>query len=496
MLDNSICRNGVNMYKKAYSTKINSIIILIMYIILYANSCDFISFDYFSVECSISDKKNYFYQQEITLSFSKPIEINSLEAILSLKMENQSIPFSIRPKGNNSFVIKPLSLWQKGAMYRFSVIGQVKQKNGSSYAVSLVRDFIYGKKEHIFMLNYVSVPNNDFESLKMPIVFSFNKAINKASFIQGFSISPNNQFDIVFSDNLEQVSVFPKEQWAINKIFTWNLENISSLDGYLLNKDNNGKFYTYTDTDLPILTNICPVIETQTGYIRLTDTSLDSLEGTQGIGFSFSKPILFDSLVSSINFQPNIPGTLKWDPNDPTKFFWIPSEQWQVGVLYHLEITTSVKDLNYLPLFQSESLSFTPSTKYLVLEKIKFGLETEITDFSKDFYQCSLDYTNDDSLLGIELFFSSAIPQENRTEALESISLNSFFPLTASNPKLNYVRWSQDGRGLYLRWSDFSSSSGEREVFYRLVISNKNQGIINSKGESLQEEICLLIKML
>ena len=210
----------------------------------------------------------------------------------------------------------------------------------------------------------------------------------------------------------------------------------------------------------------------------------------------FSKPILYDSFVSSLSFYPDVKGSLRWNPNDPKEFLWVPSEQWGVDVMYQMEISTSVKDFNSLPLLQKVTKNFTPSTNYLVLEKIKLGLDQEIQNFSQDFYLCNLDYTAENNVLGIELFFSSAIPKEKREATVGAISLNSFFPVTSSNPTLSYVHWSQDGMGLYLRWIGCSASSDEREVFYRLVISNDKERITNSKGETLKEEICLLIKTL
>lgn len=484
------------MYKKSYTNKFSSIIFLILYIIVYINSCNFISFDYFSASCSVPDKVNYYFQDEITVSFSKPIEINSLNSIVSLKMGNQFVPLEVFPNGNNSFKIKPKANWQKGASYSFSIIGQLKQKSGASYNVSLIRDFIYGKKDAVLKLDMVACPKENFDGLKMPLVFNFNKAVNKASFIQGFTLSPNNQFNIVFSSDLKQVSIFPKDQWDINENYSWSLENITSFDGYLLNQEENGSYFTFKDSQLPLLTHICPVIEGQNGYVWLKESSLDSLSGCMPIGFIFSKPILYDSFVSSLSFYPDIKGSLRWNPNDPKEFLWVPSEQWGVDVMYQMEISTSVKDFNSLPLFQKVTKNFTPSTNYLVLEKIKLGLDQEIQNFSQDFYLCNLDYTAENNVLGIELFFSSAIPKEKREATVGAISLNSFFPVTSSNPTLSYVHWSQDGMGLYLRWIGCSASSDEREVFYRLVISNDKERITNSKGETLKEEICLLIKTL
>ncbi|MBO5137405.1 MAG: hypothetical protein J6B81_02785 [Spirochaetaceae bacterium] len=472
----------------------NARFILMMYIILNNIGCSFISFDDLRVTCSIESQQNFFLGERIEVFFSKSMEFESVNSNIILKRENRVVEAEITGEGT-TFFVKPHVPWEYGVGYQIIVNGTLLSREGGSYNVLLQRSFIYGKEGSELYLVQSYIPDSTLVSLSKPLIFTFNKAVDTASFIENFNITPYCQTNIFFNDSGTSVSVYPSSSWNINNRYTWSISDIIAADGYAINRNYSGTFCTFTDVDLPLLTTVCPVSMGEEGDFFWRETSsLDgSLKDREAIGFIFSKPMDIETLKLGISFSPTAKGQLVQDKNNPFRVIWIPLEPWKIQTEYEVKIDSTVADTTGLKLFDSNSCFFTTFNNYMSIAKVDLG-STTIVQFPSYGEQYVLNQSGEEKKCHLRIWFSSAIPKEKRISAIKAISLESFFPVTVAEPILEQVQWIQDGFAVELTWSGLSESSMDVECFYRLYVSSGQEYICNEAEEYLEEDVCIIFK--
>jgi hypothetical protein len=189
------------------------------------SACEIVTWEYLDVVCNVAPDQDYLSEDYLQLNFSITPNEQSAEKLIQLTSGSGIISCEIRWEGNNMY-IRPLTLWQKGASYTFTLTGDLRMEDGRYYNTGVDRSFHYGEKDGRFYLL-----SGTFEDDVLNFIFVKPSAIT--SFNENLSISPYIETEAIFSSDGKTVSVKPKSGWDINTIYTWTIKNMLSRDEYI-----------------------------------------------------------------------------------------------------------------------------------------------------------------------------------------------------------------------------------------------------------------------
>ena len=474
-----------------------SIIYIMMYTFVVSFSCSFMDFSLLEVSCSLPENGGYFNEAELEVIFSLEVESLSLQEILVLQRDGSTVATELSKNGSSVF-IKPAGPWQKGATYSLGIQGDVALVAGGSHQVNFYRSFIYGPMSPAFSLETWSQPAENEPFLE----FQFNFPVDSPSFSKNFSLTPSISYSYQLEDEGRWVKIIPEEDWKYNQRYSWSIQGLESQDGFVLDKRYEGDFLGQIDTELPVLERICGVHLVEGNEYFPKEGNEISLCDNEPLLFQFSKEMDFDSLNSGIRFEPSCTGQLRKGKNN-REFLWVPEENWSLEEKYRVVVSSEVQDLSGISLAQQQEAYFTVDNEFLQVLSISLGDGgTEIRDFqSQGALQTALQdavpvsVQSQDSCIVTKITFSKGFDPEGLVQALDSISMEVFFPLTASYPVLEKVRVSGES-SLELWWSGFSPSSDEVDNYYQLNIAGGASGPKSIAGNYLKEDVCVIIQVL
>lgn len=479
-----------------------NLLLLVSYLI---SSCGFLNFDLLEIECSVSETDLYYFEDEIILKFSFPIEEASFEKNVRLSKDggNAEINFEWNEQ---AVKIWPKENWSLGSLYTLELEGNIDTKNKGTFKENLSRTFYYGEKDKFLNLESVSVQKDDEVSDFEKITFVFNKDVNQYSFLKNFSITPSIPCQFVFENS--NVILLPLEKWKMNTTYEWVLSEVYASDGYCLQKECHGEFRGKTDKVLPEIIKVRKVREIKNLLVTEFDWSAEefsSVDVDDYVGLEFSKAMDIESLEDALDFTPSVRGQLVVLPDSENKkFIFKSTENFDISQKYTLKITSVAKDLSGNPILGEPIYPFFCSTDFLKITEIKtlknesegeviFDSEVGISDSNISSIEVN-DENGESEKIEFYISFSTAIEREFQKSAVSGISLSAYFPLTETDPVLESARWSQDMKNLSLTYSNFSKSLDENVYYYQFKISGGKRGIKNSVGQYLKEDLCVTFR--
>lgn len=469
-------------------------IIIIMYILIYCSSCRFLDFSSLDVECPLVGDDGYFCGQELVLEFSHEPDLVSLKELVVLKRDGVRIDSHVRLEGGQVLVM-PAEPWQRGVEYSLSVSGQLELVAGGSHSVDFYLRFWYGQPGESFSLLDWNAPLLDGGGAAL--VLQFNGEVEVATFVKSFSLEPGLAYKVHLEDQGRRVVVVPQEGWQVNTRFSWKLSRCQSSQQVLLDKSYQGNFVWATDNQPPVLEGIYPL---GLDGASLVDSGI--VFDRQPLVLVFSKEMDFDSVESGLYLEPGISGEL-YPGEDGRHFMWVPAENWALEEQYRVVLDGDVEDLSGLPLGRQEQRFFSSLNEYLRVQAIVLGdgeKESERVDFATTdngeafFRETIYKSYNDELNIITTITFSQPLSQDLLYQALDSVTMEPFFPVTAAYPVLDMARCLGD-HSLVLHWSGFSPSTTDVENFYQLKISGGPSGPVTDSGCYLKEDVCLVIQL-
>lgn len=473
-----------------WNMKVNRIIIII-YILVYYSSCHFLDFTPVEVGCPQLEGDGHFDGAELELEFSHEPDLVSLKELVVLKRDGVRVDSLVRLEGGRALVM-PAEPWQRGVEYSLGVEGQLELVAGGSHRVSFYRRFWYGRPGEGFSLLVWSGPAG--AGGDSALVLEFGSGVDMPSFAKSFSLEPQVDYTVHVENQGRRVVVMPREGWPVNTRFLWKLSRCQSSQQVLLDKSYQGDFVWAVDNQPPVLEGIHPL-----GLDGKTLTDSDLVFDRQPLVLVFSKEMDFNSVRTGVQLEPGISGEL-YPGADGCHFMWVPAENWALEERYRVVLDGDVKDLSGLPLGQQEQRFFSSFNEYLQVQTIALGdgeAEAGRVDFADEgsfFREITYKSYNDELKIITTITFSQPLSQDLLYQALDSVTMEPFFPVTAAYPVLEMAR-RQGDHALVLHWSGFSPSTTDVDNFYQLKISGGPSGPVTDSGCYLEEDVCLVIQL-
>ena len=466
-------------------------------------SCTIVDFTTDYVRCLPSSNDNVFFDEYAVFTFSSEIDKYRAQECISIKYGSVSDNVNF-VWDKNTLYAKPQDGWVGGRIYQIMIDGTMQKYNGDSFSVYNKSTVLYGDPACSFSL--VSAPSaivdaSEHESL----VFEFNKAIRKADFEKTFSILPSKNYRIVPTNNNTIFTVYPKDIWDINTVYTWKIKSIRSEDGWEIQKEYQNTFATVKDIEKPILESICPVSDIDSNAVWYTEiTDIDGLiKSKEPIGFIFSKSMNYASIKSGISFSPSISGYFLKDRDSDKKFIYVPEDFYTIGQEYLITISETVQDMHGISLHEKVKKTFHPYEDYLKIGRLSFDGNTVYDNPSYNPMLAIPTTVNQTvtantegtyNLNNVQIDFSDTVGYENTAAINNMITLSLLFPLSSKAPIKYSVMWNAGYTGIIISWTNITQSTTDIDTYYTLKITGGKNGIQTSNGQYLKDDVCLIIK--
>lgn len=454
---------------------------------IFFTSCHFISFENLYVECNISENIEFFNEDYICVDFSIKPDKKSFEDSIQLLQGSSSVICDFSWE-ENLCKINPRENWTYGLLYSFIVNKALKMDDGRTYNVNIYRSFFYGKSDKYLKLQNCSIANNSVINNSENLVFTFNNSVDILSFKDKLNISPSISYKLNFTDNDKIVTIIPTENWKINTYYTWELDAVKSKEQYPLNKKYSGAFYAPADIVQPKLVSVHPVLVDSNSKTWKREKNISDLYVHESLGFIFSEPVNFDTVKNAISFTPSLSGTFIQFDEEGKEFIYCIQKNWNAETEYQLKISTSLQDKNKISLYEEYHEFFTPKIDLTEISSISLNANT-ITDYSEKENICNLPQVQLGAEITLTINFSKNIDDIYKDTAYKMISINSFFPSSASSPTILHALWLSDSQ-LEIAYKGFTKSSLNKN-YYVLKIAGGNKNILSAEGSFIKEDICV-----
>ena len=474
-------------------------LLFVFLLCLFFSSCDFLTFDDYSVKIIPEEGTEYFCGETVDIVFSHQVDSYYAEKSVILKSKESPIDLNYTWSGT-TLSVKPKDGWIKGTTYFAFIDGQIHLKTGSTFIAYQRTVFTYGEKNDSF---YAIIPENlESVGLDYSFLINFNKPVSKQLFKKNFSLDCEEEYLIKESEDLQTYTICPKKNWAVNKNYSWILK-VFKNDEYILEKEMSGYFGTIRDTVRPEVVNICPVqidedfiytSDSENSNIFWYDSScfLDFMKRDMAFGVEFSKPMDSSSVSNGISLIPTINLLTKQVDSNGTKYIFIPNEPYKIYTEYTIIINEGIKDKHGLSLEKAEKVTFISSDEYLKITEIKINNTiVALTSFDLVEIDDDNDNENDSVRLYFSISFSKRINKDELKNVFEKNSVKLLFPSTSLNPIMTNIYWNDECNTVFFTYENFEKKTEISTPIYQLKINGGLNGIIAADECYLEDDVCV-----
>ncbi len=463
-------------------------LILVPFLLLF-ESCEVLSFEELETNISIPANTAFYGQESVTLYFSCEMDRKKCEDLIQLKKSGSVIPVKFIWNGRNC-IFSPEEGFIKGAEYSLNASGQALTADGRYYTMNITRSFIFGTESDIFFITGYEMPGSGDAGNAGALKIHFSKPADSPTFELNFSISPAVKTKKEYAPDMKSVTIIPEEKWDANVFYTWMLRNCYSKDGYLLNRSYTDSFRGNADSMQPAVTGIHPSKEICGNTSVFKERTLNEIYLDEQIAIIFSKEMDFQSVQNGISFSPSLSGFFV--RQNGNTFVFHPQNKLKISQEYIMKISDSVRDLNGIPLYEPAYLKFKAANDFLKIDGMYINDINRIIP-CKDIQSVKIQETD---TIFLDLYFSTSIPPEKKTDVENGVFLENFFPADTSVPELVSIHWNSEGTCFTTRWNNITRSTEDESFFYRLKISGKASGIVNAESEYMEDDTWCVMKFL
>ena len=439
---------------------------------LLASSCSRALLSFEELETDV------FVESRVKIAFSLGMDRGSVESLLSLKEDGKRIDAKIEWEKDNCFA-QAIGGFKKGCKYTLSLQGDVYASDGRKYWLNVFKEFVHGEEGGAFTLDSFEERKNergDVESLE----FRFNKPVDAAMFEREFGLNPFIQTKKIFSEDLKRVEIIPGEKWKANEFYEWKIDNVFSQDGTKIFKECKGVFVGAKKEKAPKLLKVCPVL----GDVFFEEKSLDDLLERQSIGFVFDCEINLESLERSVSFTPSAQGY--WTKAGAGKYVFTPYKNYQIQKECLLCVDSMLEDVWGEKLGIERNFYFTLKNDYIKIQSASANGapldEEKLTEVPIE----------PEAPFCVKIVFSKFLDQKALLGIKSAIRLESAFPLSLENPKLDSIQIIS-AASIEFTYSNLKPALVGEDCVYKLCVKGGENFIFDAQNEYLKEDKCFYI---
>jgi hypothetical protein len=483
---------------------------IILFIFLVLFSCDIAFIPDTSGIDTFPSKRNQVITVTDRISISFNFDVNKVSAENTFRIT--SVAGSVngfREWEGNTMYFTPQPVLSYGQRYVLSCSGEVKDTENHEYPLNIEIPFFYLTSQTELPVVLSVYPS---EGCHVPvtenIVISFSNPINPWSFKEGFSLSPATDFQILWNEDSMTAEISPDEEWDNLTAYAITLkQNIEDINGLSIAEEINTTFFTESDTDNPGVISIWPSEtdwETAPPFLPLF-VPMEEIENGNSIRIDFTEEMDPESVKNAFSITPDLNGTkvfidrnLYPDTVENSYFVYIPKNNFLPETEYTVILNNTAEDIYRNTLLTDYVFRFTTDNGIpsLLLESIHYlndlGTEHALSDYSSE---TALEITpNNFEQYHFCFYFSEEFSDSDKISVQEKIDVKLLFPDNAASPHAYSFSWTGNDT-LNISFTNFEHRNNPAgvEYFYMLEIKGGPQGIINSEGCYLKEDIYQLL---
>ncbi|MEW5814661.1 MAG: Ig-like domain-containing protein [Spirochaetota bacterium] len=467
----------------------NSALLLVLFPLLLSTGCSFISLSKLSVSTFPAERNQVIDPaSDLWIDFSVPVNTEKTAELIKVLREGSAQTGDIRWE-EGRLLFKPAPPLLLGVRHLFACKGTVEALDGRHFDLTIEIPFYPGSMNPAPRLINFS-PSADIAGIKTPLVLEFSTAMNRESFKNGFSLNPAAEHEEAWDLSSKLVTINPKKQWNNLAVYTWQLnEKLKSAEGLTLPELYSGSFVVQEDSSAPDVFDIGPGDPV---IVSRLPGDLNKLRYRDIILMVFTEDVTIESLSSEFNLNPTVGGSLQ--RLDIAQFAFLPEQGYTMDTLYHLTIGKGVQDLSGNSMLFDYDTWFKPD---IPLQKVTLIRNNPGPDFLPPYNSetaVSVDFSGPDNTHTFTIQFSRPFSDAFRAKTVPLITCQPFFPPGLLTVNLENAGWNPGGNEISLTWSGFTKSTVQQTNYYKLFIKGGADGVINSDGSFLKEDVRLVLK--
>jgi hypothetical protein len=458
----------------------------------YFISCGFI--DLRQIGYSIEPDSNDFLLSDshspVIVRFDTEMEKYNAQKILQVSSDTGVMKGDFYWKENDLYFV-PVPGWTAGIRYTASLTGTIQSIDGRDLRLQHFVSFYAINKNEPPLLNWhypadgASInTNNVFPE------FHFSRSMDRLTVESSLTIEGISNKTFEWSDNYKIVKVIADKPFSPWISYRWNMrDSAKSIDGVPLAKTYSGYFTTNLDQTLPRVTGVFPVLFSDGSWYPTGADIETGLAVGQGIAVVFNKP-MGESVLRSLRFEPALTG--KTEMLSERSVVYIFSREPEAGTTYTLIVSSETKDSEGLKTGTDYKINFIPDIPSLTVLSFLLGSEPVTENLFSNII-LPVKPVSGTGELNFSIRFSLNFSLEEKLNAAQKITLDRFFPGTATPAALQFASWEFDDC-IRMRWEGLSSGTAEIPHYYKLVIPGGRGGISSGTGIYMKENFVIFLE--
>ncbi len=438
--------------------KINIFLINFL-LILFSSSCNFI--DLTGLEITTFPSEDYQVidkDSNPTITFSKEMREPENEQFIYIEKEGDQIPSDYTWK-DNKVELCPKEPLEKGVLYQLIVQGRLITNKEQSYEISTLIPFYSCSSASVNRLESFTPLSENTINISDSLTFNFSKEVDKDSFLEEFTLIPDEEYELIIDE--QTVNVSPKTKWSNLTRYTWKLNRqLASIDNFFLVQKYEGNFLVQQDIEAPVITSVFPCFYDGRDPLLPTGPNLNSILIDDSICIRWDEPLDLSTLIGGLTIEPGVNGTIY--QHSSKEYIFTPTEKLDFQTNYVLVMDTSISDIagNYLK--EELRIPFTPSTIPVMtldsLTVIHSGGSTIITTYNNNIvYPCKPGSPPRNALTFQLKFNTPYLSDTEKFKIEDSVRVSVIFPQT-NTPVKTYTSWPLDNE-LNLTFENFDTGT-------------------------------------
>ena len=492
-----------------------SILIIIFLFIFF--SCDLVFIpDTSGINTSPSNRNQIITPADrISISFNFDVSRLTVENIFQIKSIGSSVN-GIKEWDNNTMYFTPRPELSYGQRYVLSCSGKIKDTEDHKYELNIEVPFYYSTSQTGLPIVLSITPSAGAQvNVTEQIVITFSNPIEPWSFKEGFSLTPNTDYNISWNAEATTVTITPDDEWTNLAVYTVKLtDSIKDINGLPLASNSETSFVASSDTVNPSVISVLPAITDWTGeppFCRL-EVLLNNIAYDNSIRIDFSEEMDPDTAKSALSITPNLNGTKVFidgslDPAVEYSYLvFIPSSGIEMNTAYTITIKNTAEDIYGNTLLDDYIVRFTSSTSIPRLHLYSINVDEDNSDTDFPINESEYSTNNEANITVSEVdneytftfeFSESFSTNSERISVQENIDITCIFPVGGISPSKKTYSWPDGGTTIVITFTNFQPAHQpniENEYYYMLELKGGTNGIRNNTGSYLEEDILQLLK--